>query len=104
MSETLIVELRTSNTADVDQLKETFANELAKQNAELSVSNMKKIEAVGMTTSDLILSVIISLGSSAAVHVYRDEIDAAAKAASKLLKTDVRTFFRGDQKSIEDDE
>ena len=47
---------------------------------------------------------VISLGSSVAVHVYRDEIDAAAKAAGRILKTDIRALFKGEQKSIEDDD
>lgn len=103
MPESLTLELRTSNTTDVGALKKTFVEELSKQNADLKISEMQEVQAVGMTTPDIILSIIISVGSSAAVHVYRDQVDAAAKATGQFLKTDVRTLFKNKQKSIEDE-
>lgn len=104
MSESVSVELRVPKGADLNGLAQSFGAELKKQNDQLGIENSKEIKPMGMTTPDLIMSVVISIGSSAAVHVYRDQIDAAARAVGKVLNTDVRVLFVTEKKPIDEDE
>lgn len=104
MSDPVKFELRVPKGTDVKKLIESFNGELKKQNDEYDVKESHEVKPMGMTTPDIILSVVISVGSSAAVHVYRDQIDSAAKSAGKLLMTDVRVLFGSKKKSIDEDE
>lgn len=104
MSDKVEFELRVPNNVSKDELRTTFEKQLSSASSNFSIEKFEKVEAVGMTTPDLIISIIVSAGSSAAIHVYRDQIDAAAKNVGEVLKTDVRTLFKGERKSIEEDE
>jgi hypothetical protein len=104
MSDPIQLELRVPKGTDVKKLIESFDGELKKHSADFDVKESRKVSPMGMTTPDIILSVAISVGSSAAVHVYRDQIETAAKSAGKLLSTDVRVLFGSNKKSIDEDE
>ncbi len=104
MSDPVQLELRVPKGTDVKQLIESLDGELKKQSADFDVKESHEVKPMGMTTPDIILSVAISVGSSAAVHVYRDQIELAAKSVGEILSTDVRVLFGSKKKSIDEEE
>lgn len=103
MSDPVKLELRVPKGTDVRKLIESFDGELKKQSDEFDIKESHEVKPMGMTTPDIILSVVISVGSSAAVHIYRDQIDTAAKSVGKLLMTDVQVLFGSKKKSIDEE-
>jgi hypothetical protein len=95
MHESIEFELRAAGDADAEQVQRDFREELAKSLPGAVIQRAEQIKPFGMTDAEIIINILISVGTSVGVHVYRDQIDAAAKAVGKLLKTDVRVIFGG---------
>ena len=75
MSDQIQFEIRAADTVDSKKLAETFSDELRKQSDNVAIESAGEVPTLGMTTPDVVISIVISVASSAAVHVIREEID-----------------------------
>jgi hypothetical protein len=86
-------EVRVSSEADVDSIQSALTDQL-KQQPDFRVLEVTQITPFGMTGAEIAISFVISLVSSAVVHVYRDEIDGAVSKVSKITNESLRIVYR----------
>jgi hypothetical protein len=60
----------------------------------LTVDKVERLKPFGMTGAEIAISFVVSVASSALVHVARDRIDDAAKRVSEDIKRPLRIVFK----------
>lgn len=100
MSQPVNFELRVSQGVDPAIVVECFRAELSKRMPEAKVDEVKIVRPLGMSEADIIISFAISAAASILVHVYRNEVDACARAVADTLKSGVMVIYETARDSI----
>lgn len=79
--------------ADIDDSQSRFIAALIDQ-VGFKVDKAERIKPFGMTGAEIAISFVISVASSAFVHVARDRIDEVARRVSEEIKRPLRVVFK----------
>ena len=80
-------------TLDVDDSQSRLIAAIEEEPG-FTIDRVERIKPFGMTGAEIAISFVISLASSALVHVARDRIDDAAKRVSGAIKKPLRVVFK----------
>lgn len=86
-------EVRVKSDANLDEIQKQLAEEIGRI-PDLRVDSVNRISPFGMSGGDIAISFVVSVLSSAAVHVFRNQIDDMAKKVSGSTRAALRVIFK----------
>lgn len=99
MAEMVHVELRVSAATDSARIETDLRKTITGNKSGNEIRELDRAESIGMSGTDLIITIVVALGANTVTTVFQDEIRAAAKTLGELLNTDIRVFFGKDNAS-----
>ncbi len=93
-------ELRVDEDADAEQIANAFAEQLRLDGIELKSCEVE--QAFGMSGAEVVISILINLGTGIAIQIWHKRIEQAAEKVAEKFKAAIKVIFPKDPKDPSD--